>query len=279
MRSQLGSSACLVAVVAVFSLALFQPGLAYAQPNILFFEFETDEQLTVDPFGGVISSGGLDGAGFGVTQGNSALVLDNVTQPGGFTLINSDYNGFSTGEGLNNYNAAASAAALLNSNPGTLSFDLGYDASGVFADAFIQIGVVINSDEGFNNSTVFGPLLGGNVGPTGDFPTLGSAGASGATLTVLDPSDFAAGDFLGLIRVEIPTGPGALLPFGDGGDGSLDFIQLGFGYNGGWPGFLDLSLDNVGWSVVPEPTSAAIVAIGLASLGLRRTSRRTRRTR
>lgn len=244
-------------------------GSAIAQPNITYFEFEVNEGLTANTYGGVNSAAGL-GGGFGVTEGTSAFVIDNATAQC-CTIINSQVNGLAAGESLNNYNAARDAALVLDGTPGAFVFDLGYDVSGVFADAFLQIGVLINSDAGFSNSTVFGPLLGGNIGPTGNFPVLGSAAASGATITVLDPSNFAAGDFRGLIRVSVPIVNGDAdsntLPFGTGGDGVLDFAQVGFGINGGWPGFLDLSFDNVGFYVVPEPTSLSLFGVcGLFAL-------------
>jgi hypothetical protein len=266
MKMQLGFLSRGLAVCAAMALIA---GSALAQPNITYFEFEVNEGLTTNTYGGANSAAGL-GGGFGVTQGSSAFVIDNATA-GCCTFLSSSVNGMSTGEQLNNYNAARTAALLLDNTPGFFVFDLGYDASGVFSDAFLQIGVVINSDAGFSNSTVFGPLLGGNVGPTGNFPVLGAAAASGATMEVLDPSNFAAGDFRGLIRVSVPIVNGDAnshtLPFGTGGDGIFDFAQVGFGRNGSWPGFLDLSFDNVGFLAVPEPGSLSLLAVcGLAAL-------------
>ncbi len=266
MRWQLGFLSRGVSACVLLALSV---GTAVAQPNITYFEFEVNEGLTANTYGGVISAAGL-GGGFGVTQGSSAFVIDNATAQC-CTIINSQVNGLAVGEQLNNYNAARDAALLLDSTPGFFVFDLGYDVSGVFADAFLQIGVVINSDAGFSNSTVFGPLLGGNIGPTGNFPVLGSAAASGATMEVLDPSNFAAGDLRGLVRVSVPIVNGdannLTLPFGTNGDGVLDFAQVGFGINGGWPGFLDLSFDNVGFLAVPEPASLMLLgACGLVAL-------------
>jgi hypothetical protein len=266
MKTQLGLLGRCLVVCAAIALVT---GTALAQPNITYLEFEVNEGLTANTYGGAISAAGL-GGGFGVTQGSSAFVIDNATAQC-CTIINTQVNALSTGEPLNNYNAAKSAALRLDNQPGALMFDLGYDVSGVFADAFLQIGVIINSDAGFSNSTIFGPLLGGNIGPTGNFPVLGSAAASGATIEVLDPSNFAAGDLRGLIRVSVPIVNGdadtLTLPFGTNGDGIFDFAQLGFGINGGWPGFLDLSFDNVGFLVVPEPTSLALLgACGLVAL-------------
>jgi hypothetical protein len=90
-------------------------------------------------------------------------------------------------------------------------------------------------------------------------------------MEVLDPSNIAAGDFRGLIRVSVPIVNGdsdpLTLPFGTNGDGVFDFAQVGFGINGGWPGFLDLSFDNVGFYVVPEPTCMALLGMcGLVAL-------------
>jgi hypothetical protein len=268
MKMQLGSF--LIRGVAVCATLVLSAGAVLAQPNITYFEFEVNEGLTANTYGGANSTLGLDGAGYGITQGSSAFVINNATAQC-CTIINSQVNGLATGEQLNNYNAARTAALLLDSRPGAFVFDLGYDVSGVFADAFLQIGVIINSDAGFSNSTVFGPLLGGNIGPTGNFPVLGAAAASGATMEVLDPSNFAAGDFKGLIRVSVPIVNGDAnshtLPFGTNGDGVFDFAQVGFGINGGWPGFLDLSFDNVGFFAVPEPTSLALLgACGLIAL-------------
>jgi hypothetical protein len=267
MRWQLGFFGRGLAACAMLALSA---GAAMAQPNFTYFEFEVDEGLTANTYSGANSTGGLDGLGFGITEGSSAFVINNATAQC-CSILNSQVNGMATGEQLNNYNAAAAAAAVLDNTPGAFVFDLGYDASGVFADAFVQIGVVINSDAGFSNSTVFGPLLAGNVGPTGNFPVLGGAAASGATIEVLDPSDFAGGDFKGLIRVSVPIvngdGDANTLPFGTNGDGVLDFAQVGFGINGSWPGFLDLSFDNVGFLAVPEPTGLALLGTcGLVAL-------------
>ncbi len=270
MRTQLRFLFARGACALLASVAMV--GMAFAQPDITVLEFEVNEMLANNPWGGTNSAAGL-GGGYGVTQGNQALVIDNKTS-GCCDLFVIDVNGSESGEELNNWIASAAAAtAIAASPPGHLSFDFGYDVTGVFADAFFQVGATLNSEAGFYG-VGFGQLLGGNIGPTGNFPVLGGAGAQGATMTVLDPSNFAAGDKRGLVRVTIPVGPGQLMQFGDGGDPGFDYAQIGFTFNGGWPGFLDMSFDNVGFivnDVVPEPTSIALLGMcGLLGL-IRRT--------
>lgn len=257
--------------LAVCAAVVLIASTTWAQPNVTYFEFEVDEELTTNTYGGVNSTGGLDGAGFGVTQGSSAFVIDNATAKC-CTIINTNVGGSSTGESLNNYNAARTAAIALESNPGRFYFDFGYDVSAVPANAFAQIGIVLNSDAGYDNSIGFGKLLGGNIGPTGNFPVLGTAAADGATMEVLDPSNFAAGDFKGLVRVSMPIGATPLLKFGTGGDGVLNFAQVGFTVNGGWAGTMKMSFDNVGFqvNVVPEPATCSLLGLALAGLLMRR---------
>jgi hypothetical protein len=262
-----------VSLCATFALGLFVFGVssATAQPNFLFFGFEVDEELTANTYGGANSTDGLDGAGFGITQGSSAFVINNATAQC-CTIINSSVSSGSTGESLNNFNAASAAAIAMESSPGRFYFDFGYDVSDVPANAYAQIGIVINSDAGYDNTIGFGKLLTGNVGPTGNFPVLGTAANDGATMEILDSSDFAAGDYKGLVRVSMPIGAAPLLKFGTGGDGVLNFAQVGFSVNGGWAGSMKMSFDNVGFqvNVVPEPATCSLLSLTLAGLLMRR---------
>ena len=158
-----------------------------------------------------------------------------------------------------------------------LTYDYGYDATGVTSTGFFQPGIALNSDFGFSERR-FGNLLQGNIGPGGNFPTLNAAAAAGgATLTILDPINYT-NDNRGVARIRIPvgtTGNLKLLNMGPGGDTTNNFFQIFFHSQGGWIGTQDWSLDRVGFDVViiPEPASLGIVGIGLAVLALVRRRR------
>jgi hypothetical protein len=168
---------------------------------------------------------------------------------------------------------AAAATAAEAGQDVRLNFDVTFDAAGVTNEGFLQVGVFVNSEAGFQ-ALWFGGLLEGNIGFTGAFPTLDPAAiAGGVTMTTLDPVSYPAGDNLGAVRVSIPVGPGTIMPIGSGGDPGFDFAQMGFNMNSGYGGVVDFSFDNVGFEIIPEPTTGAMMVMtgmAMAALGRRR---------
>jgi hypothetical protein len=238
------------------------------------------------------NNGGAIGT-FGATEGTSSLFFDNKAAGNqvlfDFGTMNGDPVPPNDPERRNNYLVVAAASQAADPDPGGppappqdvfLQFDVTYDASATTTRGFIQLGVSINSEAGFD-ALWFGGLLNGDLGnpPFGpaDFPQLDpAAAAGGVTMTALDPSNFSTGDFVGAVRVSIPVGPSKILLLGTGGDPGFDFAQLGFNMNSGYGGALDLAYDNIGFQIgaVPEPASAGLLAS--AGLGLLAGRRRRR---
>jgi hypothetical protein len=273
MRSRIACLALVVAAVGITASARaeFLPLLTFEGPD-----------LSGNPDGGEgigANNGGALGT-FGATQGTSAWVFQNKVISGSATLfdigtVNGDPIPPNDPERRNNYLAIAAASEAAKTQDVFLQFDLTYDASKVTSTGFLQVGVFINSEAGYDQ-VAFGDLLGGNIGPGGAFPTLGAAGAAGGvTLTVLDPSNYSGGDNLGAVRVSIPVGATKILMLSDGGTPGFDFAQFGFNVNGAPGGTVDFGFDNVGFQVgpVPEPASLGCLALaGLAMLAKRRRS-------
>jgi hypothetical protein len=274
MRSRI---ACLVLAAAAVGIT------ASARAEFLpFLTFEGPD-LSGNPDGGEgigANNGGALGT-FGATDGTSAWVFHNKVVSGAQTLfdigtVNGNPSPPNDPEQRNNYLVFAAAAEAAKTQPVFLQFDLSYDATNITTAGFLQPGVIINSEGGFSNSIGFGGLIGGNIGPGGNFPNLpAAAAAKGITMTVLNPSDFTAGDYIGAVRLSIPTGPGQALPLSDGGTPGFDYAQFGFSINGNPTGTAEYAFDNVGFQIgpVPEPASAGLVAVaGLAMLARRRRS-------
>ena len=93
-------------------------------------------------------------------------------------------------------------------------------------------------------------------------------------MTVLDPSNYPAGDSVGAVRFSIPVGPGQALVLGSGGDPGFDFAQLAFNMNSGYGGIVDFAFDNIGFEItIREPAAGAMMtftAIALTAMRRRR---------
>ena len=260
-----------VAGVAAPANAQFLPVLTFEGPDLVAPN-DGGEGIGANAGGGVVSP-------TGATEGASAFFFDNSPSANGVYFdigtVNgnpADPAGGGHAERLLNYNAIAAASAAAEAgSPVFLEFDVTYDATGVAAAGFFQLGVFINSNNGFDG-VWFGGLNQGNIGPGGDFPQPG--GEAGVTWTVLDPADLVT-DFVGALRFSVPTGPGMPLELGSGmpPDGAFDFAQLGFNRNSGYQGTLDISFDRVGFNIVPEPASLVLGLAGLALAGRRRRGR------
>src|SRR5688572_6199227 len=261
MRVQCASlvlGAVAAAGVAAPAGAQFLPVLTFEGPDLQAPD-DGGEGLGVNN-GGVLSP-------TGATQGTTALFF-NDTSTGGATYfdigtVNGDPVPPNSPERLNNYTAIRDAALAAEAGqPVTFEFDVTYDASGMTATTFFQLGVFINSNNGFD-FCAFGDLNQGNIGPGGDFPQPGNQAAQGVTFTVLDPANLV-NDFVGALRFSIPVGPGKPLELGTGlpPDGAFDFAQLGFNRNGtAGVGTLDISFDRAGFNIVPEPASLGVVGL------------------
>jgi len=267
-------------IAALSAAVLSLTGVTVMGQTIPLFTFEINEGATLaNPHGGANSTTGLDGAvgGVGITQGAQAFIINDIPPANDSTELSYQMSSSGVGEEANNYNAFVSAYnAIVSGFDVYLTYDYGYDATGVTTQGFFQPGIALNSDQGFSERR-FGNLLEGNIGPGGNFPILDAgAAAGGATMTVLDPSNFATGDMRGVIRVRIPVGTAGdleLLNIGPGGNATHDFFQIFFHSQGGWQGTQDWSIDRVGFDVIPEPASLAISAFGLVALALLRRRR------
>ena len=203
--------------------------------------------------GGVVSP-------IGATEGSSALFFNDIpTGPLGNYFDIATVNGNTAQpeagghpERLANYQAIRDAALAAEAGiPVFLEFDVSYDATNVHTFTFFQLGVFINSDNGFD-WCAFGDLNQGNIGPGGNFPQPGNQSGEGVTFTVLDPANFTT-DFAGAVRFSVPAGPNKPLNFGTGDppDGVFNFAQLGFGRNSNsGAGTIDLSFDRVFFNIV-----------------------------
>lgn len=276
MRYRL-TCAALAGAVGAFALASapaqaqFIPVLTFEGPDLQPPD-DGGEGLGVNN-GGVLSP-------TGATEGTTAFFFDN-SSTGGATYfdigtVNGDPVPPNSPERFNNWAAIRDAALAAEAGqPVTFEFDVTYDASAMTGQTFFQLGVFINSNNGFD-FCAFGDLNQGNIGPGGNFPQPGNQAAQGVTFTVLDPADLVT-DFVGALRFSIPAGPGMPLSFGTGNppDGAFDFAQLGFNRNGNaGVGPLDISFDRAGFNVVPEPAGAGVLAlVGVAALSRSRRRR------
>jgi hypothetical protein len=218
--------------------------------------------------GGVLSS-------TGATEGTTALFFHNSGTAGAtyfdIGTVNGDPVPPNSQERFNNWAAIRDAALAAEAGKTvTLDFDVTYDASAMTGTTFFQLGVFINSNNGFD-SAAFGDINQGNIGPGGNFPQPGND--PNVTFEVIDPANLTT-DFVGTLRFHIPAGPGKTLNFGTGTppDGAFDFAQFGFNRNGAaGVGTLDISFDRVGFNVAPEPATVGLLAVAaLGTLGSRR---------
>jgi MprA protease rhombosortase-interaction domain-containing protein len=264
----MGAAAAWLGVASSDAQAQFIPLLTFEGPDLQAPD-DGGEGLGVNN-GGVLSP-------TGATEGTTAFFF-NDTSTGGATYfdigtVNGDPVPPNSPERFNNWAVVRDAALAAEAGQDvTLEFDVTYDASGMTGTTFFQLGVFINSNNGFD-FVAFGDLNQGNIGPGGDFPQPGNQAAQGVTFTVLDPADFV-NDFVGQLRFSVPAGPGKPLELGTGlpPDGAFDFAQFGFNRNGtAGVGPLDIAFDRVGFNIVPEPATAGLLAVaGLAGLARRR---------
>ena len=261
-------AAAAMLTVAVPAQAQFIPVLTFEGPD-LQAPNDGGEGIGANPGGGVLSP-------TGATEGTTAFFFDNSPSANAtyfdIGTVNGDPVPPNSQERQNNWAAIRDAALAAEAGaPVFLEFDVTYDATGVTGAGFFQLGVFINSNNGFDG-VWFGGLNQGNIGPGGDFPQPGGEAGAGVGWTVLDPADLVT-DFVGALRFSVPAGPGKPLNFGTGNppDGAFDFAQLGFNRNSGYQGTLDIAFDRVGFKVVPEPATVGLLGLGaMAALIWRR---------
>ena len=263
--------------MALLSVVMFCGGNAFAaQLNVLTFE-SGEEDLITDTYGATETNVGLDGVvgGVGITEGQQAIVMKNISASPSAAFVTYQFSSGGVGEeGANYAGFNAAQQAMDNGADVFLNFDFGFDASGTTSAGFFQPGIALNSDGGFS-SKWFGALLQGNIGPgASSFPTLNATAASqGVTMTFLDPYNLVGGDPRGVVRISIPVGSDGTkaLNLDDGGDNVNDFFQIQFHKQGGWGGTIDVSFDNVGFTIIPEPATLALAGLGFVTfIGRRR---------
>ncbi len=196
-----------------------------AQEPIFSFEEGTDPWLAVDA--SIVQSS------FGATHGSSALLIDNITPGYKNTLTRSDNFGPATAGMVEAYNAFNSAASVVAAGrTPKLEFDLTWDFSQVTLSSWFQLGMVLNSQAGWQEYNV-GQLVVGNTDISAPTPVgLGAVAENdGVTITSLGPSS---------ARLAIPFGPTKtinLVP-------NSTYYDIWFKSNGAWEGTIDLAVDN-----------------------------------
>ena len=181
---------------------------------------------------------------FGATEGSMALLMDNLTS--GFKNdVGKTGNFFASTAGFENAFELFSLAAdeIAEGNTPDLEFDFTFDLANVTSDEFLQLGLYINSTAGFTQYGT-GDFIGGDTNST--FPTVvgGQAAADGMTITPTGTTN--------QYHAVVPLGPTLQL-----GEGS-SFFDLGFKSNGAWTGTLDMAIDNIQITGLPEFTEETL---------------------
>jgi hypothetical protein len=194
----------------------------------------------------------VNATGFGNTDGAQSMLLDNLTSgfknDAGVATVGSGSQYLAWGE--------AGTRIAAGDTDVKLEFDLTFD-NGSATAAFAQIALFVNSTGvGFKQYGT-GGFIGGNIGSS--FPSLDPAAVTdGVTMT-------GAGNTR---HLAIPLGPTKSLNIGAPSGGS--FYQIGFKANGSWGGTVDWAIDNMylsGANIgIPEPTSIALVALGMSAM-------------
>lgn len=206
---------------------------AKAQPPV--FTFEEPEDL--DPWL-IQSTWPLTRSSFGATDGNSALLLDNLTSGFKNNVATTPANWGPATPGLTEqFNAFALAASVIASG-GTpkLEFDLTWDFSAA-TDGYIQLGLFVNSSAGFKGYGT-SAFINGSSG-FASWPALGTASANdGTTLTLTSPNS---------AHLAVPIGTGKTLTLAS----PSTFYDIGFQSQGNWGGTVDIAIDNIKFTGVP----------------------------
>ncbi len=181
---------------------------------------------------------------FGATEGSMSMLMDDLTS--GFKNDvgkTGNFNGSTAGfENAFDLLSVAADEIAAGKTP-NFEFDFTFDLSNVTADAFMQLGMYINSDAGFSQYGT-GDFIGGDTNSS--FPTLtgGLADSDGMTITpTAVPNQYHA---------VVPLGPTLKLGQGSG------FFDIGFKSNGAWSGTADIAIDNIRLTGLPEFTEETI---------------------
>ena len=226
---------CLVVLLIASALGTSTLSSARAQ---LLWSFESGLE------GWTAADVSLTQSSFGATDGSMAMLMDNLTS--GFNNdVGKTGNFFGSTPGFENAFTLLSMAAAEIANGGTpnLEFDFTFDLANVTSDEFLQLGIFINSDGGFTQYGT-GDFIGGDTNST--FPTTvgGQAAIDGMTITpTAVPNQY---------RAVVPLGPTLQLAPGS------TFFDIGFKSNGAWLGTVDMAIDNIQLSGLPEFTSETI---------------------
>lgn len=183
---------------------------------------------------------------FGATEGSMSLLMDDLTS--GFKNDvgkTGNFNGGTAGfENAYDLLLVAADEIAAGKTP-KFEFDFTFDFGGIDpnGDAFMQLGMYINSSAGFTQYGT-GDFIGGNTNTSFPILTGGQAEADGMTITpTATPNQY---------RAVVPLGPTLALAQGS------TFFDIGFKSNGGWQGTVDLAIDNIRLSGLPEFTEETI---------------------
>ena len=188
---------------------------------------------------------------FGATDGSMAMLMDDLTS--GFKNdvgTTPNFNGGTAGfeDAFNTLLKAADQIAA-GKTP-KFEFDFTFDQSGIDpnGDGFMQLGMFINSsasgpDFGFTQYGT-GDFIGGNTNSSFPILTGGQAEADGMTITPTAlPNQYHA---------VVPLGPTLQL------NPATTFFDIGFKSNGGWSGTVDMAIDNISITGLPQFTEETI---------------------
>lgn len=241
---------CLIAAVLAATMTIALVGSTAHAGSALLYSWEGSLE------GWAAANATLVNSNFGATDGAQSMLMDDLTSgfknDVGVATVNS-------GAAYNAWGQAGTRIAAGDTDV-KLEFDLTFDNGNATA-GFAQVALFVNSTAGGFKQYGTGGFIGGNIGST--FPALDAAAtADGVAMT-------GAGNTR---HLAIPLGPTKSLTVGPPSGGS--FYQIGFKSNGGWGGTVDWAIDNMFVSgakiPIPEPSSMALVTMGMAAFLIRR---------
>jgi len=188
---------------------------------------------------------------FGATDGSMSMLMDDLTSTFKNDVGRTGNFGPSTAGFEDAFALLVTAAdQIAAGKTPKLEFDFTFDFGGIDpnGDGFMQLGMYINSssnagDFGFTQYGT-GNFIGGNTNSTFPILTGGQAETDGMTLTPTGVTN--------QYHAVVPLGPTLEL------NPATTFFDIGFKSNGGWAGTVDMAIDNILLTGLPEFTEETI---------------------